>query len=97
MYQLIEEVCQVIIEVLKSEYLKFPNENEWNSISEEIFRLHGMPHCVGSFDGKHIRIHSPPSSGSVYYNYKRYFSVVLMAACDAYYRFTWATVGYPGQ
>lgn len=96
MYKMIEEVSGIIVDVLKPEYVKMPDEEEWNDIAAEIYHSHGMPNCVGSIDGKHIRINAPPHSGSVYFNYKRYFSVVLMAACDAYYRFIWASVGYPG-
>ena len=83
MYKLIEEVCEVIVEVLRPEYVKMPNEEDWKNIAAEVFARHGMPHCVGSIDGKHIRINAPPLSGSIYSNYKRYFSVVPMATCDA--------------
>ena len=56
-----------------------------------------MPNCLGPVDGKHIRIQCPPNSGSLYFNYKKYFSMVLMASCDAIGRFTWANFGFPGN
>lgn len=37
------------------------------------------PNCIGSLDGKHIRIKKPTKSGSVFYNYKGYYSVILFA------------------
>ena len=44
-----------------------------------------------------MRIVAPPNSGTVYYNYKRGFSVVLMAIVNDNYEFMYVDVGAEGK
>lgn len=96
-YETVTDVCIAIYEVLSPQYLSFPEEDDWIYISNHFHKRWNMPNCLGPVDGKHIRIQCPPHSGSLYFNHKKYFSMVLMASCDAVGRFTWANFGFPGK
>jgi hypothetical protein len=61
--------------------------------SNEFYLKWNFPNCVGSIDGKNIRLKCPSNSGSIYYNYKGYLSIVLQGRADAQYRFIAIDVG----
>lgn len=90
-------VCEAIWLCLVSDYMAVPTVEEWSSIATEFQRLWHFPHCVGAIDGKHVVIQAPASSGSMFYNYKGTFSIVLLAVVDAHYRFRVVDVGAYGR
>ena len=53
--------------------------------------------CIGCVDGKHIRMGCPKLSGTLHYNYKGFFSMVLLAICDANYCLTLLDLGQYGS
>ena len=56
--------------------------------------------CIGAFDGCHISIKCPLGGAEAckeFYNFKNFYSLVLMALIDSKYRFIWASAGFPGN
>lgn len=95
--KVIEETTAAIWKCLKNQYMPLPSENMWLEIAQRYEELWNMPNCIGSLDGKHIRIKAPPKSGSAFFNYKSYHSIVLMAIADADSLFTAISVGDFGR
>ena len=96
--QFIEPVCAAIYKVMAPDYMKVPNsENEWLDIIEKTKERWQFPNCFAAADGKHIGILCPQRSGSEYYNYKGFFSIVLLAFVDYDYKFLIAEVGCQGR
>lgn len=50
-----------------------------------------------NLDGCHFEVHPPSSETCDYYNYKGWYSVVLLAVVDYRYRFLYINVGCPGR
>lgn len=95
---ILREVCAAIWEVLQEDFVKALNSaSEWRGVAEGFQSMWDFPNCVGAIDGKHITIQAPARSGSMYYNYKGTHSIVLLAVCDAYYRFLLVDIGNTGR
>ena len=97
MYKLIPEVAEAIIKGLSKKYMPFPNAKQWQTIINNMFYHWQMPNCLGAVVGRHFKIMVSPHSGSFFHNYKKHFSFVFMAACDAFHRFTFVKVGDYGK
>lgn len=94
---IVREVCKALYEEYRQEVWTVPKTaEEWRTVAEGFATRWNFHHCLGAIDGKHIAIKKPRKSGSTYYNYKRFYSIVLMAVVDADYSFIWCGLGYPG-
>ena len=95
---IVKKTCQGIWNALHASFLKCPTSaEEWKKIAQDMFEHWQFPNCFGALDGKLIAIECPANSGSEFYNYKKFFSIVLMALCDSKYCFTLIDTGANGR
>ena len=67
------------------------------NISNDFYRRTQFPNCICAFDGKHIRIKMSTGSGSLFYNYKHFYSILLLALVAANYCLITVDVGAFGK
>uniref|UniRef100_A0AAG5DWM0 DDE Tnp4 domain-containing protein n=1 Tax=Anopheles atroparvus TaxID=41427 RepID=A0AAG5DWM0_ANOAO len=93
----IPEVCDSLIEVLR-DFVKLPTcPDEWLKVAQGFQEKYNFPHVLGAIDGKHVAIKAPPHSGTDYFNYKIFFSLVLLRVVDSKSNFIYADVGILSQ
>lgn len=95
--QIVHEVCEEVWELFHNEHLALPTRDQFLKIADDFMGKWQFPNCLGSIDGKHVRIKNPRKSGSLYFNYRKFFSIVLQAVVDARYRFICIDVGSYGH
>ena len=97
--RIVKETCAALWDVLCAKgYLHAPNTtSEWVKIAQEFETMWNFPNCVGAIDGKHVIVQCPPRGGSMFFNYKKFHTIVLMAVVDAKYQFTMVDVGDYGR
>ncbi|KAL2102238.1 hypothetical protein ACEWY4_001406 [Coilia grayii] len=93
----VEETCKAVVRRLLSSQMPEPKTQDWLEMADRFESRWSFPNCIGAIDGKHVCIQAPPNSGSLYFNYKKTFSVVLLALVDANYRFRVVHVGEYGR
>lgn len=94
---IIKETCDALWDKLQPLVLSAPSEDELEEVASVFGRRWSLPNCVGAIDGKHITIQAPSNSGSSYFNYKKNFSLILLAVCDGNYLFTYVDIGAYGS
>lgn len=66
-------------------FLPPPSVVDLNTKADELEKKWNILNFVHAIDGKQVRIQCSSNSGSLFYNNKDYFSVVLLAMIDANY------------
>lgn len=92
--KIVKEVLISLKKVLLPIFMSAPSERDFQRIADEFWNKWNFPNCTGTIDGKHIRIKAPRKQWiSILFNYKEFFSIVLLAIVDANYKFIAIDVG----
>ena len=96
------EVCAAVISRCYDHVrVHFPTtENETKEAMLTMGSEWQFQYAYAAIDGSHIPIKCPPGgaeSKKEYYNFKGFYSVVLLALVDAKLRFMWFKIGAPGN
>ena len=96
--KIIPETCDAIVLELLDEVMHCPNSpEEWKEVADKFSKRWNFHNTIGAIDGKCVALRCPPSAGSLYYNYKGFHSVILLALSDAEYKFLFTDVGANGN
>ena len=86
------DVCHAIVSEYGDEVVKMPDdEEEWPVVIDKFNTRWNFPNTIRAIDGKALK--APPNSGTVYHNYKGFFSIILLALVDTDYKFLWVELG----
>jgi len=94
---IVKETLTALKQMLMPLFLPNPTTIDYKVKANEFYTKWNFPNCILAIDGKHVRIRCPNNSGSLYFNYKDYFSIVLLAMVDANYKFIAIDVGSFGR
>ncbi|KAL3246333.1 hypothetical protein MRX96_057715 [Rhipicephalus microplus] len=79
--------CHALWIRLQPLYMPIPTTESWLHVAQGFGRTWQFPNCIGAVDGKHVQIKCPKNSGSMFFNYKGTYSIVLLAVVDCNYKF----------
>ena len=95
---IVNEVGDAIKSKFAAEVIQCPTTTEeWTTIVKQFEKRWHFPHFCGALDGKHVAVTWPWNTGSLYRNYKDFYSIVLMTLVDEDYMFLWIDVGSGGS
>lgn len=85
---MVKNTVELLWNELQDIHMPISKAEKFEDTAKKFWKIWNFPNCVGPIDGKHVRIKCPSHSGSIYYNYKTIFSLVLLAVVDADYKFS---------
>ncbi|KAH8033198.1 hypothetical protein HPB51_008193 [Rhipicephalus microplus] len=89
--------CNIVVEALEDQWVRMLAADEMTHHIREFYAVTGFPQAVGALNGCHFPVSPPKENAIDYYNYKGWYSVILLALVDHKYRFRYINVGSPGR
>ncbi|KAL6736016.1 hypothetical protein Aduo_006412 [Ancylostoma duodenale] len=93
----VDEVTEAVIKVLFGRAFPRLVRRDFEDIAHRTQARYDYPRAIGFMDGKHVAIKKPAHSGSGYFNYMKFHSIILLACCDCDYNIIAFDVGAPGR
>lgn len=93
----VHDTCAAICEMLGPIHLPVPTQTQLEDAARKMFEKWNFPNCVEAVDGKHVRIQCPPHSGTMFFNYKKFYSISFLVVADANYKFLTIDIGACGK
>jgi hypothetical protein len=95
--EIVKDCCNSVWNCLRAREMPEKTENDWVNIANDFYRRTQISNCIGAVDGERVRIKMQTGSGSLFYNYKHCFSILLLALVDANYCFIAVDVAAVGK
>ncbi|KAL7297099.1 hypothetical protein TKK_0009522 [Trichogramma kaykai] len=95
--EIVLDCLEVLLITLTPLHMPMPSQEDFERVADEFYEKCNFPHIVGAIDGRHVRIKKPANSGSLFYNYKRFFSIVQQSVVDANYKYLMVDVALYGS
>ncbi|XP_077485790.1 uncharacterized protein LOC144096777 [Amblyomma americanum] len=92
-----QEFCVAVVDLLEGEWLQMIHPNKMSAHMREFYAFTGFPQAIGALDGCHFPVSPPKEHATDYYNYKGWYSIILLAVVDHKYHFRYINVGSPGR
>jgi len=79
----VDQVSDVLWRKLSSKHLTVPDRDRLLDMVVKYQERWVFPNVFGHAVGKHIRIKCPIKAGSLFYNYRQFFSIVLQGVAES--------------
>ncbi|XP_064487325.1 uncharacterized protein LOC135399499 [Ornithodoros turicata] len=92
-----KDFCDAVILHLEQQWICMVRRNEMESHMREFHAVTGFPQAIRALGGCHLPVSPPKLHATDYYNYKGWYSIILLALVDHQYKFKYINVGSPGR